>query len=183
MGARTLATALRNRFIGRRTAEDLRRLGMVHGRDLHLGPGAIIDEDFAYLIELGDDVTLAPRVSLIAHDASTKVHTGLTRIAPIRIGSRVFLGAGVIVLPGVTIGDDVIIGAGSVVTRDVPSGHVAVGNPASVVATLTDFIGRREAAREQAHTFARPPHLEPGFGPATAAGLRADLADGGAYCP
>lgn len=55
-----------------------------------------------------------------------------TRAAPIRIGDRVWLAAGTIVLPGVTIGDDVTIGAGSVVTSDIPPGVLAFGQPCRV---------------------------------------------------
>ena len=40
---------------------------------------------------------------------------------PIRIGYNCWLGAGVIVVPGVTIGDNTVIGAGSVVTKDIPA--------------------------------------------------------------
>lgn len=53
--------------------------------------------------------------------------------APIHIGSNCWLGAGVIVLPGVTIGDNTVIGAGSVVTKDIPSDVVAVGAPCRVM--------------------------------------------------
>jgi maltose O-acetyltransferase len=77
-------------------------------------------------------VTFAPEVRVIAHDASTLNAVGHARIARVRIGSRVFVGARTIILPGVTIGDDVVIGAGSVVSRDIPSGVVAAGNPARV---------------------------------------------------
>ena len=49
------------------------------------------------------------------------------------IGDNVWLGGGVIVLPGVTIGDNTVVGAGSVVVRDLPPDVVAVGNPARVV--------------------------------------------------
>lgn len=52
---------------------------------------------------------------------------------PIHIGKNCWLGAGVIVLPGVTIGDNSVIGAGSVVTKDVPANVVAVGNPCRVI--------------------------------------------------
>ena len=53
--------------------------------------------------------------------------------APIHMGSNCWLGAGVIVLPGVTIGDNTVIGAGSVVTKDIPSDVVAVGAPCRVM--------------------------------------------------
>ena len=51
----------------------------------------------------------------------------------IHIGRNCWLGAGVIVLPGVTIGDHTVVGAGSVVTRDLPANVVAVGNPCRVL--------------------------------------------------
>jgi maltose O-acetyltransferase len=54
-------------------------------------------------------------------------------LAPITIGERTWIGARVIVFPGVSIGADSVVGAGSVVTRDVPARSVAVGVPARVV--------------------------------------------------
>ena len=56
----------------------------------------------------------------------------------ITIGKNCWLGAGVIVMPGVTIGDNTVIGAGSVVTKDIPANVVAVGNPCRVVRPITD---------------------------------------------
>lgn len=55
---------------------------------------------------------------------------------PITIGDNVWVGGGVIVLPGVAIGADTVVGAGSVGTRDLPRGVLAVGNPARVVRRL-----------------------------------------------
>jgi acetyltransferase-like isoleucine patch superfamily enzyme len=52
---------------------------------------------------------------------------------PVTIGDNVWLGARVIVLPGVSIGDHAAIGAGSVVTRDIPSRTLAAGMPARVI--------------------------------------------------
>lgn len=52
---------------------------------------------------------------------------------PVKIGKCVWLGAGVIVLPGVEIGDNCVIGAGSVVTKNIPANSVAVGNPCKVI--------------------------------------------------
>lgn len=50
--------------------------------------------------------------------------------APV-IGNRVFIGANACILGNIKVGDNVIIGAGAVVTKDVPSGHRAIGNPAT----------------------------------------------------
>ena len=58
--------------------------------------------------------------------------------APVKIGKCVWLGAGVIVLPGVEIGDNCVIGAGSVVTKNVPANCVAVGNPCRVIREIND---------------------------------------------
>ena len=50
---------------------------------------------------------------------------------------KCWLGAGVIVCPGVTIDEGAVIGAGSVVTRDIPPYSVAVGNPCRVIRSTT----------------------------------------------
>ena len=52
---------------------------------------------------------------------------------PVHIGKNCWLGAGVLVMPGVTIGDNTVIGAGSVVTKDIPANVIAVGNPCRVL--------------------------------------------------
>jgi galactoside O-acetyltransferase len=52
---------------------------------------------------------------------------------PVKIGNNCWLGACVIVLPGVTIGDNTVVGAGSIVTKDLPANVVAVGNPCKVL--------------------------------------------------
>ncbi len=57
---------------------------------------------------------------------------------PVVIGSDCWLGANVVVCPGVTIGDGCVIGAGSVVTRDVPPMSFAGGNPCRVIRTLSE---------------------------------------------
>lgn len=56
--------------------------------------------------------------------------------APVHIGKNCWLGAGVIVLPGVSIGDGTVVGAGSVVTKDLPAGVLALGTPCRVVRPL-----------------------------------------------
>jgi acetyltransferase-like isoleucine patch superfamily enzyme len=57
-------------------------------------------------------------------------------VKPVTLGRNVWLGRGVMVLPGVTIGDHAVIGAGSVVTKDVPARVLATGAPAQVVRPL-----------------------------------------------
>lgn len=57
---------------------------------------------------------------------------------PVHIGRNCWIGAGVIIVPGITIGDNVVIGAGSVVTKDIPSNVVAVGNPCKVLREINE---------------------------------------------
>ena len=124
-------------------SEHIKR-GLVVGKNFRMFEGVIIDYSHAWLIEIGDDVTLAPRVYILAHDASTKRHLNYTRIGKVKIGNRVFIGAGSIILPGVTIGDNVVIGAGSVVSRDVIDGQVVAGNPAKTICSIEKFIERKK---------------------------------------
>lgn len=92
-------------------------------------------------IFIGDYVMIAPNVTLATgtHPISPELRARSYQYnLPIRIGNRVWIGAGAIVLPGVTIGDDSVIGAGSVVTKDISSGVVAVGNPCRVLRPIDE---------------------------------------------
>ena len=102
---------------------------------------AEIDYGHCWLIEIGDDVMIT-NSTILAHDASMKNDLGVSKVGKVKIGNRVFIGYGSIVLCNTKIGDDVVIGAGSVVTRDIPSNSIAVGNPAVVVGTKSDFIDK-----------------------------------------
>lgn len=119
--------------------------GLKVGKNVSFMEEVKIDHSHCWHIFIGDDVTLAPRVHILAHDASTKRMLGYTRIGKVTIGSRVFIGAGSIVMPGVTIGDDVVIGAGSVISRSIPSSSVAAGNPAKVLCGIEEFRARRDS--------------------------------------
>ncbi len=71
-------------------------------------------------VTFGDNVLIAPNVSI--YTAGHPVHpqsrnSGYEYGIPIAIGSNVWIGGSVVILPGVTIGDNVVIGAGSVVTQ------------------------------------------------------------------
>jgi len=117
-------------------------------RGLILGENvAIIDTFFffsshCFLINIGDNCTIAPGVRLIAHDASTKQFLGYTKIGRITIESNCFIGDSVLVLPSVTIGKGSVVGAGSVVTKDVLPGMVVAGNPARVICSVDKYLGK-----------------------------------------
>ena len=92
------------------------------------------------LVIIGKGFISAPGSIILAHDASTIIHCGMTRVEKTTIGDNVFLGANAVVLPGVTIGDNVIIGAGAVVTKDIPANSIVVGNPGRIISNVSDYI-------------------------------------------
>ena len=109
------------------------------GRNIYANAGLkLVDDTHIYI---GDYTMLGPNVVIAtaAHpiDAGLR-RKGLQYNKSVRIGRNCWLGAGVIVMPGVTIGDNTVIGAGSIVTKDIPSGVVAVGNPCRVLREVTE---------------------------------------------
>ena len=111
-----------------------------YGQYIHIGDGTFINYDCILLdvaqIRIGARCQIAPRVSILTatHPVEPQPRAlGWESGLPVTLGDNVWLGAGVIVLPGVTIGDNSVIGAGAVVTRDVPADVVAMGNPARVI--------------------------------------------------
>lgn len=93
----------------------------------------LVDDTHIYV---GDYTMFGPNVTIATagHPIEPELRRqGLQYNMSVHIGRNCWLGAGVIVLPGVTIGDNVVIGAGSVVTKDIPSNVVAVGNPCRVL--------------------------------------------------
>ena len=124
----------------RSSLEIAKSKGLRIGTNVSVMGECIIDPGFPWLIDIGNNVTLAPRVFILAHDASTKIPLGYTIIGRVIIGNNVFIGANTIILPNVKIGNNVIIGAGSVVSNSIPDNSVVVGNPARVVKTYDAFI-------------------------------------------
>ena len=110
------------------------------GKHCHLGKNVyfnfnvtLVDDTHIYV---GDYTKFGPNVVIAT--AGHPILPSLREQAyqynmPVKIGKCVWLGAGVIVLPGVEIGDNCVIGAGSVVTKNIPANSVAVGNPCKVI--------------------------------------------------
>lgn len=142
-----------SRLRGEQNINKLIKRGLTIGRNCKLG-NCVIDPSHCFHITIGDNVTFGPRVHILAHDASTKVFLNYTRVANVKIGNNIFIGAHSIVLPGVTIGDNVIIGAGSIVSRNIPSNSVAVGSPAKVIKPLSEYLETRKKEMLVDNTFA-----------------------------
>lgn len=132
------------RIRGEYTTEKLIAMGMKVGKKFGRLHGVILDPSHCWLITIGDNVTMAPRVHILCHDASTKVHLGYTKIGKVTIGDNVFIGAESVVLPGVTIGNNVIVGANSTVTKSIPDRMVVAGNPARIICTLDEYLEKQK---------------------------------------
>lgn len=123
--------------------------GMKLGSNVRFAADIFLDPSHCFLIHIGDNVTFAPNVRIIAHDASTKQFLDFTRIGLVRILDDCFIGDSVIILPGVTIGPRAIVGAGSIVTMDIPENSVAVGHPARVICTLDEYLSKRKKSAQE----------------------------------
>lgn len=115
------------------------------GHHLHLGDYVyanfnltLVDDGHIYV---GDHVMFGPNVTITTanHPVNPELRLrGLQYNKDVRIDDNAWIGAGVIILPGVHIGKNSVIGAGSVVTRDIPDNVVAVGNPCRVMREISE---------------------------------------------
>jgi len=133
--------------------EDLKSKGLVVGKNFDMMGGVIIDFSHCWHITIGDNVTLAPRVHILAHDASTRKFINYTRLGKVNIGNNVFIGASSTIMPGVTIGDNVVIGVGSIVTKNIDSNVVVAGNPAKFICSIEDYLEKRKKEISQVPVF------------------------------
>ena len=110
------------------------------GRHVHFGRNVyanfnltLVDDTHIYI---GDYTMLGPNVVIATagHPLLPELREqGYQYNAPVRVGRNCWIGAGVVIVPGVNIGDNAVIGAGSIVTKDVPANCLAVGNPCRVL--------------------------------------------------
>ena len=127
--------------------EYLRSRGVKIGEDVNF-INTTIDFGHGFLVSIGNKVTLTG-VTVLAHDASTQIPFGLTKVGKVTIGDEVYVGHGTIILPNVRIGNRVVVGAGSVVTKDIPDNSVAAGNPARVIGSYDDFLKKHAAQMQE----------------------------------
>lgn len=115
------------------------------GRHVHLGKHVYANFNLTLVddthITIGDYTMIGPNVVIATggHPILPSLRQeGYQYNAPVHIGKNCWLGAGVIVVPGVTIGDNTVVGAGSVVTKDLPGNVVAAGNPCRVLRPINE---------------------------------------------
>ena len=115
------------------------------GKHLFLGDNVYVNSNLTAVddgnIYVGDNVMFGPNV--IIATASHPIEPNLRKKGyqfnlDVHIKNNVWIGAGVIIVPGVTIGENTVIGAGSVVTKDIEANVVAVGNPCKVLRKISE---------------------------------------------
>jgi len=153
MNIRQLISSFYRLFFPLTLEEMYRKMGVEIGANCKIQNGVVIDYSHYWHITIGNNVTIAPHVHILAHDASTKLHLGYTKIGNVTISDNVFIGARSIVLPGVTIGRNSIVGAGSVVTRSIPANSVWAGNPTKEICTLEAYLTKQNRVFESAPKF------------------------------
>ena len=115
------------------------------GRHVHFGKNVyanfnltLVDDTHIYV---GDHTMIGPNVTIASagHPILPELREkGYQFNMPVHIGKNCWIGAGVIIVPGINIGDNTVIGAGSIVTKDIPANSVAVGNPCRVIREIND---------------------------------------------
>ena len=103
-----------------------RMMGIHIGKNVFIGPDCYLDDTFPELIYIEDEATISYRVTIAVHGETRKS----SKVSPVFIRKKAFIGTGAIILPGMEIGERAVVGAGAIVTKDVPSGITVVGNPA-----------------------------------------------------
>jgi maltose O-acetyltransferase len=114
------------------------------GEGVILNPNLIVSDGYHPLLKIGKRAALGPNVTIICESAPDNsllrtneyVTRVLTCLKPVIISEDVWVGANVVILPGVTIGRGAIIAAGTVVNQDVPPCTIAAGVPARFIHKL-----------------------------------------------
>lgn len=114
-----------------------------YGTHIHLGKGTYINVNCNFIddgeIFVGEKVMFGPAVTIATVGHPVKPDMRQYMYAdPVHIGNNCWIGANVVICPGVTIGENTVIGAGSVVTQDIPANVVAVGNPCKVLRPIDE---------------------------------------------
>ena len=115
------------------------------GHHVHFGSGIYANSNLTLVddghIYVGDKVMFGPNVTIAtaSHPINPELRDrGLQFNKDVYIGENTWIGAGVIIVPGVHIGSNTVIGAGSVVTKDIPDNVIAVGNPCRVLRNVSE---------------------------------------------
>lgn len=121
------------------------KLGNKAGKNAYINCNVTLidDSELKVNVVLGTRTTFSPNVTFITsaspNDSLIKNYRcckDFIKKGTIYVGDDTWIGAGVIILPGIHIGKRCVVGAGSIVTRDIPDDSLAYGVPCKVIRRL-----------------------------------------------
>lgn len=126
-----------------------KKLGVQFGMNCQFGTKEFGSEP--NFIKIGDNFYSSSNVQFITHDGSVNVlrnlydeYKDIDYFSPIIIGNNVFIGFGVVILPGSRIGDNVIVGAGSIVKGNLKSNSVYAGSPVKYICSIEEYANKNK---------------------------------------
>jgi maltose O-acetyltransferase len=147
----SIKVRINNRINPKSEKEILKERGLKFGENFNFF-NSHIDYGHCWLVEIGNDVTIT-NSTILAHDASTKMTFGKSKIGKVKIGDRVFIGYNSVILCNVRIGNDVIVAAGSIVTKDIPENCVVAGNPANIIGKTSNYMEKHKEFMKNKHVY------------------------------
>ena len=118
-----------------------------YGKNIRVGDYFLANYNVTILdimpVTIGNHVMIGPNtlITTVGHPLSPQGRRKSLGIAqPVRIGSDVWIGGNVTILPGVTIGNTVVVAAGAVVTKDIADNCVVGGVPAKMLKTIENDV-------------------------------------------
>jgi acetyltransferase-like isoleucine patch superfamily enzyme len=114
------------------------------GKDTVINKHMMVSDDYLPLLKIGDRVAIGPNVTIICASGPNNSRLGMLPLVKdnlivskeVTINDDAWLGANVVVLPGVVVGESTVIGAGSVVTKSTEPFSVYAGSPAKFIKSL-----------------------------------------------
>lgn len=138
------------RWLAKIHPDNRTRKSLLRFSNISIGSGTVINtnficsDDYNKLLTIGDRVAISPNVTIICSSGPNNsdlnqnnyVKNNLIVSLPVVIEDDVWIGANVVILPGVRIKRQSIIGAGAIVSNDVDSNSIYAGNPAKKIRTI-----------------------------------------------
>ena len=116
--------------------------GVNIGKHVHWGTEITVDAPYPYFVKVEEGASLAGNNLIITHNKPLAYHQECSEsyVAPVVVHKHAWVAVGVTLLPGVEIGEGSIVSANSLVQKSIPHMVIAGGNPAKVIADISERL-------------------------------------------